>query len=94
MSLTCIHNNYVIITIPRWAGIERLECEVLQKVRCINTLTYLPTYLLFRVTTHVVLSVCGSVRDSVVLCVCQNDPITSSKDHNVLRRSLCGQVTF
>ena len=23
---------------------ERLECEVLQKVRYINTLTYLPTY--------------------------------------------------
>ena len=25
---------------------ERLECEVPQKVRYINTLTYLPTYLL------------------------------------------------
>jgi len=24
---------------------QRLECEVLQKVRYINTLTYLPTYL-------------------------------------------------
>ena len=24
---------------------ERLECEVLQKARYINTLTYLPTYL-------------------------------------------------
>ena len=23
---------------------ERLECEVLQKARCINTLAYLPTY--------------------------------------------------
>jgi len=28
-----------------WSMPERLECEVLQKVRYINTLTYLPTYL-------------------------------------------------
>ena len=27
-----------------WSVPERLECEVLQKVRYINTLTYLPTY--------------------------------------------------
>jgi len=27
-----------------WSMPERLECEVLQKVRYINTLTYLPTY--------------------------------------------------
>ena len=27
-----------------WSMPERLECEVLQKARCINTLTYLPTY--------------------------------------------------
>jgi len=29
---------------------ERLECEVLQKARYINTLTYLPTYLPFNAT--------------------------------------------
>jgi len=28
-----------------WSMSERLECEVLQKARYINTLTYLPTYL-------------------------------------------------
>ena len=52
-----------------WSMLERLECEVLQKARYINTLTYLPTYPMVKKSLMIRLAVSTQYRLRDMLCM-------------------------